>query len=147
MWSHRVNSVYGFKDGDGDDAIDRETAQKDHRALNRLKRNVDELKLELEIYRGGTRKETKNDVLELRTALIVNDLITTENVIILEVGPFVQPISATASSDIDANSLSLFDEDFKRIKKINSYLFHFGIYNGEDKVVRVDRDSTLYVSL
>jgi len=65
MWSSLslMKSVYGFKDDehdDGDGAIeDRETAQKDHRALNRLKHNVYELKLELERYRRESQTFTE----------------------------------------------------------------------------------------
>jgi len=79
MWPrlNLTNSVYGFKDDassldDEDGGVD-ETAQKDHRNLNRLKRDVGEFK-----------EETENNIIDLRSTLIINDMLMSENVIVAE---------------------------------------------------------------
>jgi len=129
-----INSVYGFKDDEYDDE-DREvdeTIQKAHKALNRLKRDV-----------GGFKEETKNNVIDLRSTLIINDILKSENVIVAKVS---KPTGRAYFP-----SIALF-EVFDKIKKLNGNLFHFGkctkvAHNSEDKVVDLLRYSTIYVSI
>jgi len=80
-----MNSVYGFKDDEYDDEeweVD-ETEQKDHKTLNRLKRDVGQLK-----------EETQNNIIDLRSTLIINDMLMSENVIVVEASNPIQIIIA-----------------------------------------------------
>jgi len=64
-----MNSVYGLKDDEYDDKegeVD-ETVQKDHKTLNRLKRDVGEFK-----------EKTQNNIINLRSTLIINDILKGE---------------------------------------------------------------------
>jgi len=65
-----MNSVYGFKN-DEKGEVDK-TVQKD-KVLNRLKRDVGEFK-----------EETKNNIIDLRSTLVINDILKSENVIVVE---------------------------------------------------------------
>jgi len=133
-----MNSVYGFKDHDYDDEdrkVD-DTVQKHHRALNRLKRDVGEFK-----------GETQNDIIDLRSTHIINDILKSENVIVAEASI---PTRRTYAP-IDGGSVAFF-EVFDKIKKLNGNLFHLGkctkvAHNSEEKVVDLLRDSTIYVSI
>jgi len=73
-----MNSVYGFKDDasslDDEEGEVGETVLKDHKALNRLKRDVGEFK-----------EEPENNIIDLRSTLIINDMLISENVIVAEV--------------------------------------------------------------
>jgi len=107
-----MNSVYGFKDDEYDDEdrkVD-ETVQKDHKALNRLKCDV-----------GKFKEETQNNIIELRSTLMINDILKSESVIFDEVSQSVvityYPLLAT--------DLALFVV-FDKIKKLNGNLFHLG---------------------
>jgi len=129
-----MNSVYGFKD-DEDGGVD-ETVQKYHKILNRLKRDVGEFK-----------EEIQNNIIDLRSTLIINDILKSENVIVAEESKSV----GRAYFPHDDSSIALF-EVFDKIKKLNGNLFHFGkctkvANNSEDKVVDLLRDSTIYVSI
>jgi len=90
-----TNSVYGFKDDassldDEDGEVDDEAsrAQKDHRALNRLKREV-----------GEFEEETQNNIIDLRSTLIINDLLPSENVIVAEASKWT-PLNNVAPGPI-----------------------------------------------
>jgi len=129
-----MNSVYGFKDDalslDDEDGEADETAQKDHRTLNRLKREVGEFK-----------GETQNNIIDLRLTLIINDTLMSENVIVVEAS---KPIGS-AYFPYENGSLSLFTA-FDKIKKLNGNLIHFGectkvALNIKDKVIDLLRDS------
>jgi len=107
-----MNSVYGFKDDEYDDEggeVD-EMVQKDHEALNRFKRVVGEFK-----------EETQINIIDLRSTLIINDTLKSENVIVAEVSLSARvtyyPLNGT-----DFTLIGLFDE----IKKLNGNLFHLG---------------------
>jgi len=83
----------------------------------------------------------------LRSTLIINDTLTSENVIIAEVSKpsEVRPVL------FGSINLVLFDA-FDKIKKLNDSLFHFEectkvAHNSDEKVVDVLRDSTIYVSI
>jgi len=134
-----MNSVYGFKDDesqyddDDDDGINRETAQKDHRTLNRLKREVGEYK-----------EETQNNIIDLRSTLIINDLLASENLIVVEVSKW------TAINNVAPGPITPLFEVFDKIKKLNGNLFHFGecttvAHDSKDKVIYLLRDSTIYL--
>jgi len=148
MWSgssttYSANSVYGFKDDAstsslldyGEGKVSDETAQKDHRTLNRLKRDVD-----------GFKGETKNDITDLRSTLIIHDLLASENVIVVEASNWTRinnlpPVPITPLFDV-----------FDKITKLTGNLFHFGkctkvAHNSKDKVIDPIRDSTIYVSI
>jgi len=71
-----MNSVYRSKDDEYDDEdgeVD-ERVQTDNRALNRLKCDVGEFK-----------EETQNNIIDLRSTLIINAILKSENVIVAEV--------------------------------------------------------------
>jgi len=98
-----MNSVYGFKDDEYDDEWEEfdETAQKDHKALNRLKRDV-----------GKFKEETQNNVIDLRSTLIINDMLMSENVIVAEASKPTEiiishPIEDIISHTTNANSKDL----------------------------------------
>jgi len=136
---YSVDSVYGFKSDtsslyDKDEGVD-ETLQKDHRTLNRLKRDVE-----------GFKEETENNIIDIRSTLIINNLLASENIIVVEVSKWIA-INNAAPGPITP----LFNV-FDKIKKLNSNLFHFGEctkidHNSKDKVVDLIRDSTIYVSI
>jgi len=142
MWSSLslMTSVYGFKDDalildDEDGEVD-ETVQKYHRTLNRLKRDMGEFK-----------EETKINIIDLRSTLIINDMLMSENVIVAEVSRQTG-INRLRFRDGDAAFFDAFD----KIKKLNGNLFHFGkctkvTHNREEKVIDVIRDYTIYVSI
>jgi len=152
-----MNSVYGFReeDDDGDDAINRETVQKDHRALNRLKRNVDELKLELERYRresqtfGGEIRALKINDEEMKAVLVANNLFDSDNIIVVEItSDMIFTCRAPYSHIV---SPFLFPDKIK-ITKLKGDLFHFGecttvAHNSKDKVINVRRDSRIRISI
>jgi len=135
-----MNSVYGFKDvievgGDDEDGEVDETVQQDHKALNRLKRDVEEFK-----------EETQNNIIDLRSTLIINDLLASENVIVVEVSKW------TAINHVAPGPITPLFDVFDKIKKLNGNLFHFGectkvAHNSKDKVIDLLRDSTIYVSI
>jgi len=133
-----MNSVDGFKDDEYDDeegGVD-ETVQKDHKALNRLKRDVGEFK-----------EKTQNNIIDLRSTLIINDILKSENVIVAEAS---KP-AGRAYIPLEGIDIALF-EAFDKIKKLNGNLFHFGkctkvAHNSEEKVIYLIRDSTIYVSI
>jgi len=131
-----MNSVYGFKDDEYDDEGDEvnETVQKDHKALNRLKRDVGEFK-----------EETQNNIIDLRSMLIINDTLMSEKVIVAE---------ASDSTEFyqDPGSNAALFKTFDKLKKLNGNVFHFGkctkvAHNSQDKVVDLHRNSTIYVSI
>jgi len=100
-----MNSVYGLKEVEYDDEGDEvdKTVQKDHNTLNRLKRDVGELK-----------EETQNNIIELRSTLIINDILKSENVIVAEASK-PAGISYIAPK---VSGVALF-EVFDKIKKLN----------------------------
>jgi len=134
-----VNSDYGFKDDassldDEGGEVD-ETVQKDHSTLNRLKREVGEFK-----------EETQNNTIDLRSTLIINDLLASENVIVVEASKW------SAINNVAPGPITPLFDVFDKIKKLNGNLFHFGKctkidHNSKDKVVDLLRDSTIYVSI
>jgi len=129
-----MNSVDGFKDDEGDE-VD-ETVQKVHKALNRLKRDVGEFK-----------EETQNNIIDLRSTLIINHILKSENVIVAEASKTSRVLHITYTD----KSETLF-EVFDKIKKLNGNFIHFGkctkvAHNSEDKVVDLLGVSTIYVSI
>jgi len=133
-----MNSVYGFKDDEYDDEGDEvdETVQKYHKALNRLKRDVGEFK-----------EETQINIIDLRSTLIIDDMLMSEDIIVVEASKPTGILYIAPGINI-----ALFDV-FDKIKKLNGNLFYFGkctniAHNTEDKVVDLlNRDFTIYVSI
>jgi len=110
---YSVNSIYDFKDDTisldvKDDKLE-ETAQKDHRTLNRLKREVGEFK-----------EETENDIIDIRLTLIIHDLLASENVIVAEVSKW------EAMNNADPGPITPLFDVFDKITKLTGNLFHFG---------------------
>jgi len=95
----------------------------------------------------GFKEETKNNIIDLRSTLIINDILKSENVIVVEVSiPAIITYYPLVGTD-----LVLFDL-FDKIKKLNGNLFHFGkctnvAYNSKDNVVDLIWDSVIYVSI
>jgi len=83
----------------------------------------------------------------LRSTLIINDSLKSENVIVVEATkPAVRAYAPTEGCGV-----ALF-KVFDKIKKSNGNLFHFGkctkvAHYSEDKVVYLLRESTIYVSI
>jgi len=95
---------------------------------------------------GEFKEETQNNIIDLRSTLIINDMLMSENVIVAEASKPTEFIPT-----LGAESVLLF-KAFDTIKKLNGYLFHFGkctkvAHNSEDKVIDLLRDSTIYVSI
>jgi len=110
---YSVNSVYRLKDDTISldvkyDKLD-ETVQKDHRTLNRLKREVGEFK-----------EETENNIIDLRSTLIINNLLASENVIVVEASKW------TAINNAAPGPITPLFDIFDKIKKLTGDLFHFG---------------------
>jgi len=96
---------------------------------------------------GGFKEETKNNITDLRSTIIINDILKGENVIVAE----ASKSAGRACFPLEDSSIALF-EVFDKIKKLNGNLFHFGkctkiAHNSEDKVVDLLRDVTNYVSI
>jgi len=96
---------------------------------------------------GEFKEETQNNIIDLRSTLIINDMLMSENVIVAEAS------KPTGITHVAANfgGVALF-KAFGKIKKLNGNLFHFGnctkvAHNSENKVVDLLRDSTIYVSI
>jgi len=107
----------------------------------------------------------------LRSTLIINDILKSENVIVAEASKPIEVIISHPVEDIisyniediishttNADSKDLIGmtsplfKVFDKIKTLNGNLFHFGectmvAHNSEDKVVDLLRDSTIYVSI
>jgi len=85
----------------------------------------------------------------LRSTLVINDMLMSENVIVIEIiNNILYIISRKNPMDITPHLFYAFDT----INKLNGNLFHFGkctklAHNSEDKVVDLLRDSTIYVSI
>jgi len=133
---HLVNSVYGFEDAleEDDDGEVEETVQKDHRTLNRLKHDVD-----------AFMEKTENNIIDLRSMLIINNALISENAIVVEASAW------TSLNNLAPGPVKPLFNVFDRIKKVNGDLFHFGectkiAHNNKDKVVDLLRDSNIYVS-
>jgi len=135
-----MNSVYGFKDDEYDDEGEKvdETVQKDHKALNRLKRDV-----------GGFKEETQNNIIDLRSTLIINNILKSENVIVVEAST---QTGRAYFPDEDSSCIIASFEVFDKIPKLNGNVFHFGKctkvdHNSKEKMIDLLKDSTIYVSI
>jgi len=140
-----MNSVYGFReeDDDGDDAIDRETVQKDHRALNKLKRNVDEIresmrdiaKLKSDVVLlntdvAGLKRDTwrikkiaKIDIEEFKSELVFREVLESDNIIVAEAS---KDESYVCAGDLSGPRSVILFNHFDKITKLKGNLFHFG---------------------
>jgi len=83
----------------------------------------------------------------LRSTLVINDILNSENVIVVEVSKLIG-ISYIAPK---GSGVALF-EVFDNIKKLNDNLFHFGkctqvAHNSEERVIALIRNSVIYISV
>jgi len=93
---------------------------------------------------GEFKEETQNNIIDLRSTLIINDLLASENVIVAEASKW------TAINNVAPGPITPLFDVFDKIKKLNCNLFYFGectevAHNSKDKVIL--RDSTIYVSI
>jgi len=91
---------------------------------------------------GEFKEETENNIIDLRSTLIINDLLASENVIVADAS---KPIR------FSGKSVALFKASDTN-KKLNGNLFYFGkftkvAHNTKEKVIDLLRDSTIYVSI
>jgi len=109
-----------------------------------LKRDVGRL----ERYRSGSQTfkvETEKGIRELRSTLIINDLLDNENVIAADVS-----VRDTFVTQVSWSKGAALFKTFDNLKKLEGNLFHFGkctkaAHNSEDKVEDVIRDTKIYV--
>jgi len=92
------------------------------------------------------KEETENNIIDLRSTLIINNLLASENVIVVEAS------KQTAINNVTPGPITPLFDKFDKIKKLTGNLFHFGectkiAHNSKDNVIDLIRDSTIYVSI